>query len=191
MSKRICETDRLIVRRYTLDDAAGALAIYADPQVMRWLGTGTTKTIDTIEQMRSAMTERWFPRYERTPQFGHFATVLKSNNQIVGSTLLKDLDGSSDIEIGWHFASFAWGHGYASEAARGVMRYGFDEVGLKQIVAVVHPTNERSKAVCRRIGLTPAGKRITYTLELDYFTAIHNTWPRDVSDDPPSGAPRL
>ena len=171
MAQLICETDRLLVRRYTLDDAAAALAIYSDPQVMRWLGSGVTKTIDTVGQMRQAMVDRWLWRYEKTPQFGHFATVLKSTNQIIGTTLLKDLDGSADIEIGWHFASFAWGHGYATEAARGVMRYGFEEAGLKQIVAVVHPTNERSKAVCRRVGLKPAGKRLAYTLDLDFFIA--------------------
>jgi RimJ/RimL family protein N-acetyltransferase len=176
VSRVICETDRLVLRRYTLDDAAGALPIYSDPEVMRWLGTGTTKTIDTIEQMRQAMTDRWFPRYEKTPDFGHFATVLKSTNQIVGTTLLKDLDGSADIEVGWHFARFAWGNGYATEAAGGAMRYGFDEVGLKQIVAVVHPTNERSKAVCRRAGLAPAGKRVAYTLELDFFAADRDSW---------------
>ena len=55
---------------------------------------------------------------------------------------------------------------------------GIEQLGRDKTrgVAVVHPTNERSKAVCRRAGLAPAGKRVAYTLELDFFAADRDSW---------------
>ena len=58
-----------------------------------------------------------------------------------------------EIEIGWHLARKAWGHGYASEAGTAVLRCGFSDLGLGRICALVNPQNIRSAAVARRIGL--------------------------------------
>ena len=60
------------------------------------------------------------------------------------------------MEIGWHLHPDAWGHGYAAEAASAVLRHGF-EAGLEEINAVTHLTNDRSQAVCRRIGMEHRG----------------------------------
>jgi ribosomal-protein-alanine N-acetyltransferase len=63
------------------------------------------------------------------------------------------------VEVGWRLATFAWGRGYATEAAREALRFGFEEAGLAEIVSFTAPVNERSRAVMRRIGMThdPAG----------------------------------
>ncbi len=58
------------------------------------------------------------------------------------------------VEAGWRLARSAWGHGYATEAALAVLRYGFDKVGLTEILAVTTKANLRSQAVMRRIGMT-------------------------------------
>jgi len=67
-----------------------------------------------------------------------------------------------DIEIGWRFARDAWGHGYAGEAAAAVMAHGFAVGGLAKIVAVLDPDNHRSRRVCEKLGMTPAGARFAY-----------------------------
>jgi RimJ/RimL family protein N-acetyltransferase len=63
------------------------------------------------------------------------------------------------VEVGWRLATFAWGRGYATEAAREALRFGFEDAGLAEIVSFTAPVNERSRAVMRRIGMThdPAG----------------------------------
>jgi RimJ/RimL family protein N-acetyltransferase len=63
------------------------------------------------------------------------------------------------VEVGWRLAREHWGHGYATEAAREALRFGFAEVGLPEIVSFTVPQNERSLRVMERIGLVrdPAG----------------------------------
>jgi RimJ/RimL family protein N-acetyltransferase len=57
------------------------------------------------------------------------------------------------VEIGWRLAREAWGAGYATDGAREALRAGFETLALDEIVAFVHPENERSLAVCRRLGM--------------------------------------
>jgi ribosomal-protein-alanine N-acetyltransferase len=57
------------------------------------------------------------------------------------------------VEIGWRLARAHWGHGYATEAARASLAYGFETVGLAEIVAMVVPANQRSISVCMRLGM--------------------------------------
>ncbi|MGH7176165.1 MAG: GNAT family N-acetyltransferase [Tepidisphaeraceae bacterium] len=164
----IFQTDRLIVRRYTCDDAAQALRIYGDPEVMQFLGDGKTPVVSTIDEMRNRLVKR-IEAYERAPGFGGWATVLKSTNELIGTTLLKDLDGGPEIEVGWHFARSVWSNGYATEAARGAVKYGFESKNLPRIVAVVHAANSRSLAVVRRLGMAHEGVRHFYNVDLEYF----------------------
>jgi len=63
-------------------------------------------------------------------------------------------------EIGWRFVRNAWGHGYATEAARRILQRGFEIVGLSDIVAGMHAENERSRRLALRIGLSPAEPRM-------------------------------
>src|SRR5438552_331988 len=114
----IFETPRLVVRQYMASDAEQAFAMYSDPEVMRFLGVGGRKPVATVDAMRQGLIDRIIPRYQQTPQFGMWAAQLKETGQIVGSILLKDLDGQPEIEVGWHLARHAWGNGYATEGGR-------------------------------------------------------------------------
>jgi ribosomal-protein-alanine N-acetyltransferase len=58
------------------------------------------------------------------------------------------------VEVGWRLAAFAWGHGYATEAARAALRFGFEVLGLAEIVSFTVPANVRSRAVMERLGMT-------------------------------------
>lgn len=88
--------------------------------------------------------------------------------------LLKQLPPTSDqIEIGWHLARRVWGNGYASEAARVVLQYGFTDLSLERIFAVIKPGNIRSAAVARRIGMQLIERTNRYYggEELDLYVA--------------------
>ena len=118
---------------------------------------------------------RW--RALQDPILGLWAVVLQETAAVVGNLLLKDIPASGDseplppsgdIEIGWHFHPDAWGHGYATEAARTVLEHGFAS-GLDRVVAVTYPDNVASQRVCTRIGMHyegPTNRYYNVTLEL-------------------------
>jgi RimJ/RimL family protein N-acetyltransferase len=81
-------------------------------------------------------------------------------------------DLTDDYEVGWHLARAHWGNGYATEAARAVVDWGFDELKLDVIHAVVNPANAASIRVARRLGMSPLGRtRKYYNAEVELFRA--------------------
>jgi RimJ/RimL family protein N-acetyltransferase len=161
-------TDRLVARDWRTADASSAFAIYGRDEVMRWLGPQPRVAVPSLEQMRvrlDAMAERGAVE----PDYGLWPLELRSSRQVIGAVLLQLLPGSDRVEIGWHLNPEHWGHGYATEAARGAVELAFGARGLDCIVAVVDPDNVRSLAVCRRLGMVHCGQTTEYfglTLEL-------------------------
>jgi ribosomal-protein-alanine N-acetyltransferase len=166
-------TDRLQLREWKMDDADAALQIYGDPEVMHFLGDG--KPVVDLAAQQQWLAER-IERY-RGPEFkglGPWAIVQRDTKEVIGTMLLKQLPPTSDqIEIGWHLARRVWGCGFASEAARVVLQYGFIDLSLERIFAVIKPGNLRSAAVARRIGMQWIERTNRYYggEELDLFVA--------------------
>lgn len=101
--------------------------------------------------------QRNLTRLAADPRFGSWAVVERASGVPAGAVVLKPLpDGDGEVEIGWHLHPDSWGRGYASEAARAMLARGFS-YGLPEIWAVTDPANDRSIAVCRRIGLRLLG----------------------------------
>ncbi len=98
--------------------------------------------------------EAWFD----THRYGLWALERRDDGAFLGFTGLWDVGFEAHftpaVEVGWRLAAFAWGHGYASEAARASLAYGFGELGLTQIVSFTARRNARSMAVMERIGMT-------------------------------------
>jgi RimJ/RimL family protein N-acetyltransferase len=78
-------------------------------------------------------------------------------------------DDGPEIEIDWRLPRACWGRGFATEAAKTILNYGFMGLRLEQIVAVIDRENIRSKVVASRIGLRPAGQQRAYGLDLDLY----------------------
>ncbi len=103
------------------------------------------------------MIERGHARLRADARFGSWAVVHRASGEPVGLVTLKPLpDGAGEVEIGWPVHPDSWGQGFASEAASAVLRRGFAD-GLPGMWAVMYPDNERSAAVCRRIGMRLLG----------------------------------
>lgn len=164
------ETDRLRIRPWTLSDAdvASAFAIYGDPEVAHFISsTGPEPDIETQRAKLAFILER---DKARDDDLGYWAMVEKATGRILGSIILKPLPGWPEIEVGWHLGRFAWGQGYATEAARACIAYGQQTLGLTRIVAVINPLNTRSLAVARRLGMTHEGQIHAYDLDLELFS---------------------
>jgi RimJ/RimL family protein N-acetyltransferase len=155
-------TPRLIARDWTTADAQGAFAIYGRDEVARWLGAPPRRPAASVEAMQASL-EHTIAHDAAVPQFGLWALELRSSGTLIGAVLLRPLPGGDgEVEIGWHLNPDHWGHGYATEAARGALERAFGECGLAEVLAVVDPDNTRSIAVCRRLGMTHLGQTDRY-----------------------------
>lgn len=158
----LLETQRLIIRRWIPEiDAKQAFEIYGDAEVMRFIGTGKTEaSIETQRQSLEAAIERYKQSNNNTT--GAWAILEKQSAIVVGTILLKQLPDinrqpTQDYEVGWHLKKASWGKGYATEAAKGIINYGFNVLQLPIIYAVVKPENHASVKVTQRLGMTPMG----------------------------------
>jgi len=153
------ETQRLVLRDKTPDDFDFVASLYADENVMRWIGDGQTLSRDETEARFFRVLEiQSEPGHERWDAFKIVAR--KSDGVRVGQAgmLRCAIDGVPEIEIGWWLAPFAWGFGYATEAACALRDFAFAELKPAHLSIVLHAENARSVAVARRIGGQYAGK---------------------------------
>jgi RimJ/RimL family protein N-acetyltransferase len=165
-------TARLIARDWTAADAQAAFAIYGRHEVMRWLGAQPRRAVPSLMQMKERL-ELMIQRGRDEPDYGLWAVELRTGPQagvVVGAVLLSRLaEGDGEVEIGWHLNPDHWGHGYATEAGRGVIGLAFGKE-LDRVIALVDPDNDRSQAVCRRLSMAHVGQTDEYYgLALELF----------------------
>jgi RimJ/RimL family protein N-acetyltransferase len=144
-------TDRLILRRWQESDREPFAALNADPEVMEHFPAPMTR----------ADSDRLVDRIEAGfDEFGYglWAVQVAGTGTFIGFTGLSvprfDAPFMPAVEIGWRLTRSAWGHGYATEAARRALAYGFTDVGLTEIVSFTAVTNVRSQAVMKRLGMS-------------------------------------
>lgn len=144
-------TDRLILRPWRAEDRAPFAAMSADPEVMRYLMPVADRAAS------DAIADRLAGHIEEHG-FGFWALEAPDVAPFIGITGLihvgDDMPFAPAVEIGWRLAREHWGKGYASEAARASLAFGFDQLKLDEIVALTVPANSRSQAVMKRIGMS-------------------------------------
>jgi GrpB-like predicted nucleotidyltransferase (UPF0157 family)/RimJ/RimL family protein N-acetyltransferase len=153
------ETERLVLRSKTLGDLDAMQELYGDPDVAAWLGGEPFNREQTREHLLRHM------RLEREHGFATWAVVEQSSGKVIGHCGLQHLDGGPEVEVGWALVPSRWGRGYATEAARASVAWGFEQLGLEEIVAVTRPTNARSRRVMEKLGMTYEGLGVWYGAE--------------------------
>jgi RimJ/RimL family protein N-acetyltransferase len=149
-------TPRLLLRRWRAGDREPFAALNADPEVMEHFPALLSR------EQSDRLVERIEAEFERRGH-GLWALETRASGEFVGFTGLAAVPFEADftpaVEVGWRLARPAWGHGYATEAGRAALAFGFDRLGLDEIVSFAVPGNARSRAVMERIGMErdPAG----------------------------------
>jgi RimJ/RimL family protein N-acetyltransferase len=144
-------TERLLLRGWHPGDQEPFAELNADPEVMRHFPAPLSRAAS--DRLIDAFGEGW----ERNG-FGLWAIERVADGAFLGFTGLSrpsfDAAFTPAVEVGWRFARAAWGSGYATEAAEAAVAFGFDALGLHEIVSFTVPANERSRRVMERLGMT-------------------------------------
>jgi RimJ/RimL family protein N-acetyltransferase len=143
-------TARLQLREWRDADREPFAAMNADPRVMEHLSGPLDRAAS------DAFVERIVARW--TQGYGLWAVERVEDGALLGFVGLAAPDFEAAftpcVEIGWRMTPDAWGQGYATEAARAALRFGFERLGLDEIVSFTVPANIRSRAVMERLGMT-------------------------------------
>jgi ribosomal-protein-alanine N-acetyltransferase len=145
----VLETQRLILRKLTLDDAPFMLALVNDPSWLHFIGDRGVRTPDDA---RDYLRKGAIASYELNG-FGLYLTALKTSGIPLGICGLVKREGLVDVDIGFAFLPQFVGNGYAYESASTVMTHARNDIGLKRVVAITSPANRASIRVLEKIGL--------------------------------------
>lgn len=147
------ETDRLLLREWRKEDFEPIAGFLADPDVTRWLSGEPLSRTDAWRS-HCAVIGQWYLR-----GYGFWAVERKSDRALIGRIGLNNPEGWPGLEVAWTLGKPYWGAGYASEAARAAMNFGFLTQPVERLISVIHVDNKPSQAVAQRIGETKGERR--------------------------------
>jgi ribosomal-protein-alanine N-acetyltransferase len=147
----ILETERLILRHLVMDDLDELFALYQDPEIRRYFPEGVLNYEDTKEELEWHM--HGHPRH---PELGLWGTIHKESGRFIGrcGLLPWTIEGQYEVEIAYLLDKSFWHQGLATEAAKGILEYGFGKLGLSRLICMIDPENAASQKVAERIGMT-------------------------------------
>jgi [ribosomal protein S5]-alanine N-acetyltransferase len=146
---KIIETDRLVLRHLSVDDAEFIFELVTDPSWLRYIGD---KGVRNLDDARQYILSGPVDSYERNG-FGLYLVELKADGTPIGITGLVKRDTLPDADIGFAFLPAYRSMGYAVESAAAVMAYARTSLGLNRILAITSPDNEASAKLLGKIGL--------------------------------------
>lgn len=139
------QTERLLLREFTLDDAAALFELNADPEVIRYTGDPPFESIDAART--------FLEHYDayRLTGMGRWMVTRLSDGAVLGWCGLKS--EPNEVDLGYRLHRRFWGHGYASEAAMACLEHGFHRLDLESIIGRVVAENTASRNVLLKCGM--------------------------------------
>ncbi len=148
-------TERLLLRPFREGDLDAYAEMYADAEVVRYIGEG--KTLSRAEAWRNmaAVLGHWQLR-----GYGLWAVEECAGRVLVGRAGLKNPEGWPGLEVGWMLRRVFWGRGFATEAGRAALDYAFTELNQEHVISLIQPGNAASVRVAERLGERPEGTMV-------------------------------
>lgn len=159
MSRVVFETERLMMRRPSVEDVDALAVHWGDPETMKYIGQAGDAW------PREKVVDRINAAIERCDQHGmtFWTAVEKETNCIVGQGGLVPIEfNGSEVELGYRLGKAHWGKGYATEIAIASAAYGFESLGLNRLIAVTYPENTGSRKVLTKTGFREVGESDLY-----------------------------
>ena len=148
MSIPTLHTSRLILRPLSLEDVDAMTQILAQKDVLRYFPRSEAPSLDRVERMVRGLIDHWQER-----GYGLWAVECHSRGELLGRCGLQYLPDTDEVEVDFILDRDHWGQGYATEAGRASVRYGFRELGVDRIVGIVHTGNGASQRVLEKLGM--------------------------------------
>jgi RimJ/RimL family protein N-acetyltransferase len=146
------ETERLVLRRFTMADADDLVNLDADPDVMRYITGGVPTSRDKIE---TKVLPAFLDYYQRYEGFGFWAAVEKATGEFLGWFHFRPGPDAApgEVDLGYRLRKSAWGKGYATEGSRALIGKGFTEFGVQRVFAEAMAINAASRRVMEKAAL--------------------------------------
>ena len=147
---KILETERLLLRHQVPEDLDSLWALYCDPEITKYIPDAPRSRLEAKEELE------WFMHgHPKHPELGLWATILKASGKFIGrcGLLPWSIEGTDEVEVAYTLARDYWGQGLATEAARGIVRYAFEKLGLMRLICLPDRENEASIKVATAIGM--------------------------------------
>jgi len=145
------ETDRMVLRRFTLDDVDALVALDSDPEVRRFVEDGEPVNRETA----TGRIEHWLGYHQRSETFGYWAAIEKASGRFLGWFHFRPREDRSphEPELGYRLVAAAWGQGYATEGSRALIDKGFESPGITGVVAEAMAVHTASRRVMEKAGM--------------------------------------
>lgn len=147
----ILETKRLFLRRQVLSDLDDLWALYCDPEITKYIPDAPRSREEAKEELEWHMNGH--PQY---PELGLWATVHKKTGKFIGrcGLLPWTIEGLREVEVAYTIAREFWGQGLGTEAAQGILKYGFEKLNLRRLICLIDPDNNASQRVAEKMGMS-------------------------------------
>ena len=170
------ETERLHLRPLSTDDLEALHLLWTDADVRKYLWDDQVISKEQAEEVITSSIESF-----DTNGFGFWAVLPKGEESLIGFCGFRFFGDDRDIEILYGLASAKWGQGLATEAARAIMRWGFEDHGFETIYAGADPPNAASFRVMERIGMKYARRTRINDVEAIYYALSREEFRPDNS----------
>lgn len=153
LNKIKIETERLILKALTDDDANSLFSIFSDPIVMKYWNTEAWREVSQAHEFITSSTRAMSENSSLT-----LGVFLKDSNTLIGKIMLFSIDNESKrAEIGFGISRDFWGKGIVAEAANALIDYAFNKLNLRRIEAEIDPDNNASAKALTRLGFVQEG----------------------------------
>ncbi|MEH0153066.1 GNAT family N-acetyltransferase [Limibacter armeniacum] len=146
--KTLIETERLLLREITFDDKEELLQLHSDPEVQKWTGEPVIESMKEIEKAIDIRQNNY-----RQYGFGRLAAIQKDTSEFIGWVGLTYLQEFDKVDLGYRLKKKYWGMGFATEASKAIIDYGFNILNLDLIIAIALPENKASIRVMEKVGM--------------------------------------
>lgn len=146
----VLETEHLLLRYFEAGDLDALFALYSDAEVRRYFPEGTLSVEETREEL-----EWYLHGHPDYPELGLWATILKETDRFIGrcGLLPWTINGRAEVEVAYLIDRAYWGRGLGTEAAQGILDYGFEKLDIPRLICLIDAENLASVRVAQKIGM--------------------------------------
>lgn len=168
---KVIDTGRLLLRRFVPEDLESFYRLCSEPEILRY---SQARPLASREEALDYMHAAPFHDYA-TYGYGRFACVWKPTGRVIGFSGIKYVPEIGENELGYRFFQEYWGSGLATEAGAASIDFARSDLGLKRLVAMVHPENVASARVVTKLGFS-VEKQVDYSglpgVRVDLFARL-------------------